>query len=119
MLEKRRLCSENFSKHFFCLCAVPLAFRTRPKPKAVRVGTNIVTYKCDATGEPRPNITWYRNIQPIPKEERIDMGQDLRYSIVYSKDIGVYQCVADNGLEMIQSSAEFYGGKFTSLIMMI
>lgn len=94
---------------------VPLAFQIRPQPRAVQIGTNSVTFKCDVTGEPRPNITWYRNIEPIPKEERIYIGQNLVISVVYSKDIGVYQCVADNGLEMVQSSAEFYTGWFYTL----
>ena len=30
--------------------------------------------------------------------------------------MGIYQCVADNGLEMIQSSAEFYAGGMCSWV---
>ncbi|XP_052122730.1 protein sidekick [Frankliniella occidentalis] len=61
-----------------------------------------VTLACDALGVPPPNISWYRNAEPVP----IGSGPDARYimevdgSLVVKKvqmeDSGMFQCFATN-----------------------
>ncbi|KAK3912682.1 Protein sidekick [Frankliniella fusca] len=62
-----------------------------------------VRLACDALGVPPPNISWYRNAEPVP----IGSGPDARYimevdgSLVVKKvqmeDSGMFQCFASNG----------------------
>ena len=62
--------------------------------------------ECDVTGQPKPNITWLLNGKQFRGTSRISIKPNrLVFSVIYGGDIGVYQCIADNGLEMVQSSA--------------
>jgi len=64
--------------------------------------------ECDVTGQPKPNITWLLNGKQFTgtSKSRISIKPNrLVFAIIYGGDIGVYQCVADNGREMVQSSA--------------
>ncbi|XP_048588601.1 Down syndrome cell adhesion molecule-like protein 1 isoform X2 [Nematostella vectensis] len=91
---------------------VPITFKERPKPQAAQVGFPRKNMECDVTGEPEPKITWYQNAQSLgqPKGRISIRDNDLVIATVYGQDNGVYQCVADNGRELVQSSAEFYAG---------
>lgn len=67
--------------------------------------------ECDVTGQPKPNITWLQNGKIFPGDERITVEpKKLVFAVIYSKDVGVYQCIADNGLELVQSSAVLITG---------
>ena len=62
--------------------------------------------ECDVTGQPKPNITWLLNGKQFTGTSRISIKPNkLVFSVIYGGDIGVYQCIADNGREMVQSSA--------------
>lgn len=62
--------------------------------------------ECDVTGQPKPNITWSLNGKQFTGDARISIKPNrLEFAIIYGGDIGVYQCIADNGREMVQSSA--------------
>ena len=62
--------------------------------------------ECEVTGQPKPNITWLLNGKRFTGDDRISIKPNrLEFAVIYSKDIGVYQCIADNGREMVQSSA--------------
>lgn len=62
--------------------------------------------ECDVSGQPKPNITWLLNGKQFTGMSRISIKPNrLVFSIIYGGDIGVYQCIADNGREMVQSSA--------------
>jgi len=62
--------------------------------------------ECDVTGQPKPNITWLLNGKQFTGTSRISIKPNrLVFSVIFGGDIGVYQCVADNGREVVQSSA--------------
>jgi len=64
--------------------------------------------ECDVTGQPKPNITWLFSGKQFTgtATSRISIESNrLVFDVIYGGDIGVYQCVADNGREMVQSSA--------------
>ena len=62
--------------------------------------------ECDVTGQPKPNITWLLNGKQFTGNARISIKPNrLEFAVIYGGDIGVYQCIADNGREMVQSSA--------------
>lgn len=88
---------------------VPLRFDVRPRRKITTVSkTSGFIMECEVTGQPRPNITWLHNGKPFTGviEDRISITPNrLEYAVIYSKDLGVYQCLADNGYETVQSSA--------------
>ena len=67
--------------------------------------------ECDVTGQPKPNITWLLNGKIFTGNDRITIEQKrLVFAVIYSKDVGVYQCIADNGLQLVQSSAVLITG---------
>lgn len=62
--------------------------------------------ECKVTGQPKPNITWLQNGKLFTGNDRISIKPNrLVFAVIYGKDLGVYQCIADNGREMVQSSA--------------
>uniref|UniRef100_F7DHK9 Cell adhesion molecule-related/down-regulated by oncogenes n=1 Tax=Ornithorhynchus anatinus TaxID=9258 RepID=F7DHK9_ORNAN len=62
-------------------------------------------FTCVAHGNPTPNLTWFHNAKPIrPSPRRLAVGNRLRISGVTMGDSGVYQCLADNGLDSVQSA---------------
>lgn len=71
---------------------------TVPKGVSIKI-------KCDATGVPKPNITWYRvaegskNWEPVGRSnKRLYVDKDSFLSIQRSKDVDIarYICVATN-----------------------
>ena len=99
-----------FSKRVFIFTfsfQVPLRFLVRPRRKVAIVSkTTGHVMKCEVTGQPRPNITWLQNGKRFTGDGRISITPNrLDFAVIYSKDLGVYQCLADNGYEMVQSSA--------------
>ena len=96
------------------LIPVPIQFKESPKPQAALVGASRITMECEVVGEPKPNVTWYQNvnIEPVKRQKgRISTREhNLLIATVYGKDNGIYQCVADNGIQLEQTSAEFYAG---------
>lgn len=56
---------------------------------------------CWTDGEPRPNITWYRNTKILNDNLRVRIsahGQVVRISNIRGEDNGVYSCIAKNYL---------------------
>ena len=54
---------------------------------------------CDATGNPTPTISWYKNnvrIENSPPKHRIFANGTLRIDAVSKADAGSYQCLAVN-----------------------
>ena len=92
---------------FECLSLVPLRFLIRPQRKVTTVtSTSGYVMTCEVTGEPKPSITWLQNGKKFTDNDRISIKPNgLEFAVIYSKDLGLYQCVADNGLNVIQSSA--------------
>ena len=70
------------------------------------------TMDCEVKGQPKPQITWLHNGQPISRQSRITItpNNQLSIAVIYGEDVGVYQCIADNGLELVQSSAVLITG---------
>ncbi|GAA6235696.1 cell adhesion molecule-related/down-regulated by oncogenes-like [Lates japonicus] len=63
-------------------------------------------FTCVARGNPSPNITWLFNTDPISPSHRVHIsGSSLVVTDVRPQDVGVYQCLLDNGI----GSAQSYG----------
>ncbi|XP_060929105.1 cell adhesion molecule-related/down-regulated by oncogenes [Limanda limanda] len=61
-------------------------------------------FTCAAKGSPAPNITWLFNADPITPSQRFQIsGASLVITEVTPQDVGVYQCVLDNGIGSAQS----------------
>jgi hypothetical protein len=50
-------------------------FTLTPKDSVVREGT-VVKLHCEATGEPRPVISWYFNGSPLRSNRRVSFNRD-------------------------------------------
>ncbi|XP_035010576.2 cell adhesion molecule-related/down-regulated by oncogenes isoform X1 [Hippoglossus stenolepis] len=61
-------------------------------------------FTCAAKGSPSPNITWLFNADPVTPSRRFQIsGSSLLITDVTPQDVGVYQCVLDNGIGSAQS----------------
>lgn len=57
---------------------------------------NDVILQCDATGNPQPQVTWYRVSGDMEKE--VSSAGSLSLTSITRVDAGVYLCRADNGV---------------------
>lgn len=59
-----------------------------------------VVFKCNATGPPKPQITWYHNGQKVAPSNvgrvQINSKNELKFTSIQSGDKGTVQCVATN-----------------------
>lgn len=57
-------------------------------------------FKCNATGPPKPQITWFHNGQKVPPSTtgriQINSKNELKFTSLQSGDKGTVQCVATN-----------------------
>jgi len=68
--------------------------------KHVRVVENkIVVLDCPAEGIPFPNVTWFKDEEPIELNERVRLlmsDRRLEVSLARESDSGWFTCMADN-----------------------
>ena len=58
----------------------------------------IVTFYCNATGNPVPNITWTKDSKVVGQGNKLSFPTDRNRS-------GTYWCSADNGLNTIANAS--------------
>uniref|UniRef100_A0A158Q735 Neogenin-like n=1 Tax=Elaeophora elaphi TaxID=1147741 RepID=A0A158Q735_9BILA len=83
-------------------------------PKIVSEPNNIVAqettdveFNCEASGEPGPAISWYKNGETIIASEYFVIeATRLRVLGLVRNDQGVYQCIAENDAGSVQSNAQ-------------
>ena len=62
--------------------------------------TDSVTFYCNATGNPKPTITWYKD------GETVAHGEMLRFES-NRNDSGDYWCLAENGLKTVINTSAY------------
>ena len=96
--------NENAGVHDSELPLSPPKF-TRPDElleSEVKPAGNSLKLRCPASGNPQPNITWYKNGKEPKREHRINMNKwTLRMDEVNMQDSANYSCVVCNGLGCI------------------
>ena len=72
----------------------------------VILGENLIL-TCEASGEPEPRLTWYRNGLPINATlKKFSLTENtLTIPIMTTKTGGSYKCIYDNGVLTASSSA--------------
>ncbi|KAG8568268.1 hypothetical protein GDO81_013941 [Engystomops pustulosus] len=76
-----------------------------PEDQSVLLGSE-VTFICESQGNPPPNITWFHNSKKVSPSSRQNLlGSKLHISNAMGEDSGMYQCMADNGVGVVQSAA--------------
>ncbi|KAI1289150.1 Hemicentin-1 [Halotydeus destructor] len=70
-------------------------FVKQPQDVITAIGQD-VTVECSATGSPMPVITWLKLNGPIKRKLQ---GDVLRFNHISNEDAGMYECVADNGVD--------------------
>ena len=90
----------NISVHHSCFF-FPVAPEILHIPKQVTVrGHNTSAMAaCTATGDPLPQVTWYRGDDVIPNKRHVrkmEVTAELRVENFTPEDEGTYKCVARN-----------------------
>ncbi|KAI1898087.1 hypothetical protein AGOR_G00068730 [Albula goreensis] len=69
--------------------------------------SSTLTLVCKAQGVPPPNITWYKDEQPVLKGQGITLAEDGRLTIerVKKDDEGRYECQASNKDGIVKTAA--------------
>lgn len=83
-------------------------FVLRPVDISMAEGSTAV-FQCDATGDPTPIVTWYKNGGPMPNNGRfqiLDSGRTLRISQVTRSDRDIYTCSAESAAGRMEATAE-------------
>ncbi|KAI1290168.1 Hemicentin-2 [Halotydeus destructor] len=73
------------------------SFVKQPQDVITSIGQD-VTVECSATGSPMPVITWFKLSSPIRQKLQ---GNLMRLNQVSIGDSGMYECVADNGIDEV------------------
>lgn len=95
------------------LSPVPPSFVKTPTNIEVSVRDRQVLFRCLATGNPRPTITWRKNGKLLKPDTRHVMSESGALSIIDPKfdDEGSYECVAENSAgEVVSKAALNYFG---------
>lgn len=85
---------------------------TGPLPSKLEVKDGeMLTLKCTVTGDPEPQVTWFKNKEPLSSSDIIDLRYkqglaSLTINEVFPEDEGVYICKATNSLGSVDSSCK-------------
>ena len=98
----------------FSVCSkAPPTFVTTPTNIEVSVSDRRVLFKCLATGQPTPTITWRKDGERLRENRRHIISSEGTLTIIDPRfdDQGNYECVAQNTAGEIVSKAElnYYG----------
>ncbi|CAH1975149.1 unnamed protein product [Acanthoscelides obtectus] len=76
---------------------------SRLYPVAMRV-----RLECSAGGKPEPKIRWYKNGEPLEYDKWMKKTPEgwLVFGTTFSKDSGIYQCVASNSVGKIWTAVQ-------------
>ncbi|KAM3922717.1 cell adhesion molecule-related/down-regulated by oncogenes isoform 1-T3 [Leptodactylus fuscus] len=79
-----------------------------PEDQSVLLGSE-VNFICEAQGNPPPNITWLHNAKTLSPSPHIHpQGSKLHIANAMVEDSGMYQCMVDNGVGVVQSAARLH-----------
>lgn len=70
---------------------------------------------CKVGGVPKPNITWFKNREEIPME----VTEELRIDEVDLKDRGIFNCTAENEVEVAPGVRELRNASSSSAVLNI
>ena len=87
----------SFLNTVVVVIAFPPVFTTEPARQVVDLDTE-VTLHCEAQGEPRPVISWYKDKVMLENEHENTLVFEVQLD-----DRGNYSCVAKNALGRIES----------------
>ena len=94
---------------------IPLEITTHPGNIATSQGT-VVTFTCQATGDPPISYQWFHNDIEIPSANTTT----YRIMFVNYNDFGSYHCNATSGSdEVVSNSATLTGMPFISVHMFV
>ena len=82
--------------------SVPPAISTPPSNLTLNEGGNVQLY-CNATGNPSPNITWFK----AGSNQAVGHGETFNVTSVNRSFTGLYQCQADNGVRNASVATAF------------
>lgn len=86
----------------------PPRFSVTPE-EVIYVNTgDAIILNCQAEGTPVPEISWYKDANPVEPAATIGIfndGTELRISSIRQEDIGDYTCIAKNGEGQISHTA--------------
>ncbi|XP_064626718.1 muscle, skeletal receptor tyrosine protein kinase-like isoform X2 [Lineus longissimus] len=106
---------------------LPRANSQEEPPRIIRppVDSTVLVYGrktlyCEATGNPRPTITWYKfdwKLQESDRNYRISKAGALRFRKAYITDTGKYKCIAKNSRGEVHSQYISFNVKAPAVIV--
>lgn len=72
------------------------------------IDTSLNSYPSNVTGNPSPNITWYRGESPVSSEMRLSKNDSGPYKYVASNVMGRASCVTNITVECEWKSCKDY-----------
>ncbi|WAR29086.1 NEO1-like protein [Mya arenaria] len=88
---------------------LPPVFTTQPQNLFANEKRDIIV-PCQASGHPKPKITWYKNGEIIAGEAgdyvRVIEDENLQFLGLVMSDSGYYQCFAENSVGTIQATMQ-------------
>lgn len=87
---------QKLKKHVLFSIGSPI-ITLEPVETIINAGSKVIL-NCQATGEPRPTITWSRQGRSILWDERINVlsNNSLHIAAAQKEDTSEYECVARN-----------------------
>lgn len=96
--------------------SAPPRFSVTPEEVIYVNHGDAIILNCQAEGTPSPEISWYKDANPVEPAATIGIfndGTELRISSIRQEDIGDYTCIAKNGEGQISHTARvIIAGKF-------
>ncbi|KAI1290169.1 Hemicentin-1 [Halotydeus destructor] len=81
-----------------------LQLKVKQTPKWIKEPTDVVSaiggdvsLECSASGSPAPTISWFK--LSALGNQKLYQGNQLSFSSIAQRDAGVYECVAENGVD--------------------
>ncbi|XP_076305612.1 sidekick cell adhesion molecule isoform X1 [Tachypleus tridentatus] len=78
-----------------------------------------VILSCGATGNPQPNITWFRDSKKLSNDHtnnryELQASGSLKISNLMTSDSGIFQCVVENNINQVSASTWLHVKTFSS-----
>ena len=91
------------------------------KPESVALEGDPFSFQLQVAGNPKPTVAWYFEDKPLQETDFLRITSKgewhkIEFDEILIEDEGVYKCVAENDLGMVETETELLvDGKFLTI----